>query len=84
MTDAEPDSSDGFDTAIRNLIDTAFSNGVDPEEIEEILEYHADGVEYYWQDMNRYAAALAQAQPQTQSAVEEREPRPAEDGAAGP
>jgi len=45
-----------FSKEVRDAIDRALANGVDPETIAEVMEYHADGIEYYTYDAQRYNA----------------------------
>jgi hypothetical protein len=45
-----------FSKEVRDAIDRALSNDVDPETVAEVMEYHADGVEYYSYDAIRYNA----------------------------
>jgi len=51
-----------FDQQIRQLIDIAYQSGVQPKQIEEILTRHADGAEYYHEDLLRYNPRLGQQQ----------------------
>lgn len=45
-----------FSKEVRDAIDRALANDVDPETIAEVIEYHAGGVEYYTYDAQRYNA----------------------------
>jgi len=45
-----------FSKEVRDAIDRALANAVDPETIAEVMEYHTDGIEYYTYDAQRYGA----------------------------
>lgn len=57
-----------FDQSVRNLIDQFLQSGGEVEEIEEILEHHRDGAQYYLEDLQR--SIRMQQQQQQQLAAE--------------
>lgn len=50
----DPTSEEGLDETLRQMIGVALQSGMSPQTVEELLRHHADGVEYYWSDMERY------------------------------
>ena len=43
---------------VRELIDRAIAEGLEMEEVRQVLSYHYDGTPYYYQDAERYGADL--------------------------
>lgn len=48
----------------RNLIDMAIQSGINPEEVEETLQDLCDGVQYYYEDAQRYIIQQQQQTPE--------------------
>lgn len=53
-----PISGSEFDAEVRRLIDIAIQSGIDPSSVEESLERHLNGVEYYYVDARRYTQQI--------------------------
>jgi hypothetical protein len=64
MTEEEPTpmTKGAFRNELRGLIDQFLQSGGEVEDIEEILDYHREGAQYYRDELERRMAAQRQAQ----------------------